>query len=85
MPIGPPSKTGKPVPAIGNSLTIWVDYRPEQFRLLKGSLAPFSETPGVCEPSAPGAGTSIGYSDQGLEGELYLTIGSFDHPERLGG
>ncbi len=28
-------------------------------------------------------GTSIGYSDEGLTDELYLTIGFFDHPERF--
>jgi hypothetical protein len=69
--------------AIGSPLTIWVGYHPEQFRLLKGSLASFSKTPGITRTFCARCGTSIGYSDEGLEGELYLTIGFFDHPERF--
>jgi hypothetical protein len=69
--------------AIGGPLTIWVGYRPSQFRLLTGTLASFSKTPGVVRTFCGRCGTSIGYSDEGLEDELYLTIGFFDHPGRF--
>ncbi len=69
--------------AIGGPLTIWVGYRPSQFRLIKGAPASFSKTPGVTRTFCARCGTSIGYSDEGMKDELYLTIGFFDHPERF--
>ncbi|WP_352729590.1 GFA family protein [Mesorhizobium sp. M0276] len=69
--------------AIGSPLTVWVGYRPEQFRLLKGTPKAFSRTRGVVRTFCPDCGTSIGYSDDGLPNELYLTIGFFDNPERF--
>jgi hypothetical protein len=67
--------------AIGSPLTVWVGYRPEQFRLLKGKPRAFSRTRGVVRTFCPDCGTSIGYRDDGLPDELYLTIGFFDRPE----
>jgi hypothetical protein len=69
--------------AIGGPLTVWVGYRPDQFRLLKGTPKSFSRTPGVVRTFCPDCGSSIGYSDEGLPDELYLTIGFFDRPEGL--
>ncbi|MBV8768975.1 MAG: GFA family protein [Hyphomicrobiales bacterium] len=69
--------------AIGSPLTIWVGYRPNQFRLLKGTLSSYSKTQGVVRTFCATCGTSVGYSDEGLADELYLTIGFFDHPERF--
>jgi len=69
--------------AIGSPLTIWVGYRPDQFRLLRGEPKSFSKTKGVVRTFCNRCGTSIGYSDEGLKNELYLSIGFFDHPERF--
>jgi hypothetical protein len=69
--------------AIGSPLTVWVGYRPAQFRLLTGAPKKFSRTRGVLRTFCADCGTSIAYLDQGLPEELYLTIGFFDHPERF--
>ena len=69
--------------AIGSRLTIWIGYRPNEFRLTRGVLKSFSKTKGVTRTFCPECGTSISYFDEGLRDELYLTIGFFDHPERF--
>lgn len=69
--------------AIGSPLTIWVGYRPDQFRLTRGTPKSFSKTSGVVRTFCPECGTSISYADRGLADELYLTIGFLDHPERF--
>ena len=69
--------------AIGGPLTIWVGYRPAEFRLLRGLPKSFSKTPGVVRTFCGDCGTSISYVDTGLVDEVYVTIGFFDHPERL--
>lgn len=69
--------------AIGSPLTIWVGYRSQQFRLTRGKPKRFSKTPGITRSFCAACGTSIGYEDEGIAGEIYLTIGFFDHPERF--
>lgn len=69
--------------AVGGPLNIWVGYRPDQFRLTRGAPKSFSKTKGVVRTFCPDCGTSIGYSDEGLSDELYLTIGFLDNPERF--
>lgn len=69
--------------AIGSPLTIWIGYRPEQFRVLAGEVKSFSKTPGVIRTFCDNCGSSIAYTDEGITDELYLTIGFFDHPERF--
>jgi hypothetical protein len=69
--------------AIGSPLTIWVGYRPDQFRLTRGTPKSFSKTSGVVRTFCPDCGTSISYSDRGLADELYLTIGFLERPERF--
>jgi hypothetical protein len=69
--------------AIGSPLNIWVGYRPEQFRLVRGMPKPFSKTKGVTRSFCGDCGTSISYKDEGLKDELYLTIGFLDRPERF--
>ncbi|MER8805685.1 GFA family protein [Mesorhizobium australicum] len=69
--------------AIGSPLTVWVGYRPSQLNLSRGTPKAFSKTPGVIRTFCPDCGSSIGYSDEGLPDELYLTIGFFDKPEGL--
>ena len=69
--------------AIGSPLTIWVGYRPSEFRVLRGVLRSFSKTKGVIRTFCPECDTSISYLDEGLRNELYLTIGFFDYPERF--
>jgi hypothetical protein len=69
--------------AIGSPLNIWVGYRPEQFRLVRGMPKPFSKTKSVTRSFCGDCGTSISYKDEGLKDELYLTIGFLDRPERF--
>jgi hypothetical protein len=69
--------------AIGSPLTIWVGYRPNQFRLIRGTPKSFSKTKGVSRTFCPECGTSISYLDAGLPDELYVTIGFLDSPERF--
>ncbi|SFU21312.1 GFA family protein [Mesorhizobium sp. YR577] len=69
--------------AIGSPLTMWVGYRPRQFKLTRGKMKTFSKTTGVTRSFCGNCGTSIGYRDGGIDDEFYLTIGFFDHPERF--
>ncbi len=69
--------------AIGSPLTIWVGYRTSQFRFTRGAPSSFSKTRGVTRTFCANCGTSIGYMDEGLNDEIWLTIGFFDNPERL--
>jgi hypothetical protein len=69
--------------AIGSPLTIWIGYRPDQFRLTRGMPRSFSRTRGVVRTFCPDCGTSIGYTDHGLPDEVYVSIGFMDHPERF--
>jgi hypothetical protein len=69
--------------AIGSPLTIWVGYRPDQFKLLRGSPTRYSKTTGVTRCFCAMCGTSIGYVDEGLPDEFYVSIGFFDLPERF--
>jgi hypothetical protein len=69
--------------AIGGPLTVWVGYRPHQVRLIRGSPKSFSRTKGVVRTFCRDCGTSIGYRDDGLRDEIYVTIGFLDRPERF--
>ena len=69
--------------AIGSPLNIWVGYRPNQFRVMRGHPKSFSRTKGITRTFCPECGTSISYLDDGLSDELYLTIGFLDNPERF--
>lgn len=69
--------------SIGGAVIVWIGYRPGQFRLTRGTPKSFSKTRGVVRTFCPDCGTSIGYSDEGLSGELYLSIGFMEHPERF--
>jgi hypothetical protein len=69
--------------AVGSPLNLWVGYRPSQFTLLRGTLKRFSKTKGITRSFCGDCGTSIGYEDEGLQDELYLTVGFLDHPERF--
>jgi hypothetical protein len=60
-----------------------VAYRPAQFRLTRGTPKSFSKTKGVFRTFCADYGTSISYWDEGLGDELYVTIGFFDHPEKI--
>ncbi len=69
--------------AIGGPLTVWIGYRPEQFNIVQGKVKTYSKTPGVIRSFCGRCGSSIGYTDDGIPDEQYLTIGFFDHPERF--
>jgi hypothetical protein len=51
-------------------------HRPErrEHKVSPNNIARFERGKGLC-------GTSISYCDRALPGELYVTIGFFDHPE----
>src|SRR5882724_6081597 len=70
--------------AIGSPLTVWVGYRPNQFRIIRGTLKRFSKTTGVDRTFCQECGTSITYWDKGLANELYVSIGFLDRPEGFG-
>lgn len=61
--------------AIGSPLTIWVGYSLSQFRWLRGHPSSFSKTKDTVRTFCAKCGTSIGYSDEDLKDELWLTIG----------
>ncbi len=69
--------------AIGSPLTVWVGYRPSQFRFTRGTPKSFSKTEGVVRTFCPECGTSIGYKDAGIADELYVNIGFLDRPENF--
>jgi hypothetical protein len=69
--------------AVGGPLNVWVGYRPGEFRLTRGAPKSFSKTKGVVRTFCPDCGTSIAYCDEGLDNELYVSIGFLDHPERF--
>lgn len=68
--------------AIRSPMTVWIGYRPEQVRFSRGEPASFSRTPGVVRTFCARR-TSIGYSDEGLAAEQYLSIGFMDEPQRF--
>lgn len=69
--------------AVGGPLNVWIGYRPHQVRFLRGTPKAFSRTKGVVRTFCADCGTSIGYRDEGLADELYLTVGFMDDPERF--
>lgn len=69
--------------AIGGPLMLWVGYRLEQVRFVRGTPKTYSRTPGVVRSFCGDCGTSIGYRDEGTPNELYLAIGFLDRPERF--
>lgn len=69
--------------AIGSPLTVWVGYRPNQVRFLRGVPKAFSKTRGITRTFCGTCGTSISYADDGLADELYVSIGFLDNPERF--
>ena len=69
--------------AIGSPLNVWIGYRPEQVVFTRGHPKAYSRTPGVARTFCADCGTSIGYTDEGLAGEVYLTIGFMERPERF--
>jgi len=62
---------------------VWVGYRRDQVRIIKGSPKRFSKTLGVVRSFCADCGTSISYLDEGLPDEIYLALGFLNHPERF--
>jgi len=69
--------------AVGGPLMIWVGYRADQVRFIQGQPKQFSKTPGVVRTFCGDCGSSIGYFDQGLPDEVYISIGFMDTPARF--
>ncbi|HIP78329.1 MAG TPA: GFA family protein [Kiloniellaceae bacterium] len=67
--------------ATGAAVVVWVGYRPEQVRFLKGEPKKYSRTEGVVRTFCPDCGTSIAYEDIGIKKECYFSLGFFDRPE----
>jgi hypothetical protein len=49
--------------AIGSPLNVWVGYRPNEFKLIRGVPRAFSKTKGVTRTFCADCGTSISYAD----------------------
>jgi hypothetical protein len=64
-------------------MTIWIGYRPDQCRWSGAAPKTFSKTRGVIRSFCSECGTSIGYSDEGLPHESYVSIGFMDAPEKF--
>ena len=64
-------------------LTSGLDIVPKQVSFTSGQPKAYSRTPGVTRTFCADCGTSIGYTDEGLADEFYLTIGFMEHPERF--
>jgi hypothetical protein len=69
--------------AIGSPLVVWVGYRPDQIKVIKGSPKSFSKTKGVIRTFCSDCGSPVSYLDEGISNELYIALGFFDHPERF--
>ena len=69
--------------AFGSPFVVWVGYRREQVRLLKGHPRSFSKTRGVVRTFCSDCGASITYRDEGLADELYVALGFLDHPDNF--
>lgn len=69
--------------AIGAPMAVWVGYRAEAVHWTRGEPKSFSKTPGITRTFCARCGSSIGYRDDGLPGELYLTVGFLDRPEAV--
>lgn len=69
--------------ALGGPLSIWIGYRRGQVRFTRGTPKTFSRTEGVERSFCAECGTSIGYVDEGLRDEIWLTVGFMDNPERF--
>jgi hypothetical protein len=69
--------------AIGSPIVVWVGYRPEQFRLIRGTPKSFSKTRGVVRSFCSNCGTSISHVDDRIQNELYVALGFLEYPERF--
>lgn len=69
--------------ALGGPLTVWIGYRCDQINFTRGTPKAISRTQGVRRTFCADCGSSIGYAEEGLPGECWLTIGFMDHPERF--
>jgi len=69
--------------AIGGPMTIWIGYLCDQVRFDRGRPKTFTKTRGVTRSFCANCGTSIGYVDAGLSGEVYICTGFMDAPERF--
>lgn len=69
--------------ALGGPLTIWIGYKRNHVRFTSGTPKTFSKTSGVERSFCPNCGSSISYADEGLEDEIWITIGFMDRPERF--
>ncbi|TPI21022.1 MULTISPECIES: GFA family protein [unclassified Mesorhizobium] len=69
--------------AIGSPLTVWIGYRPDDVKWTGADPKTFSKTRGVVRSFCEECGTSIGYADQGLADEFYVSIGFMDAPEKF--
>jgi hypothetical protein len=52
--------------AIGSPLNIWVGYRPNAFKMLRGMPKSYSKKKGISRTFCGDCGTSISYLDEGL-------------------
>jgi hypothetical protein len=69
--------------AVGSPLNVWVGYSPDNADIQGTSLRTYSKSGRVFRGFCSTCGTSITYEDHDLPGELYISVGFLDHPQRF--
>ena len=67
----------------GSVVSVLAGFRRTAFELLIGSPSSFSSTPEVKRSFCNTCGTPLFYENQSFAENIYIHIGSFDHPEEL--
>lgn len=67
--------------AIGAPLVVWVGYKAEAVETVGGEAKVYNSSPGIRRHFCDRCGTSIAYEDEGLPGEIHITIGVFETPD----
>lgn len=67
----------------GAPVSLFVAYRAERMEILRGEVAVYVSSPGVRRLFCGRCGASLVYEDERLPGEMYVSVGAFDEPERF--
>jgi hypothetical protein len=69
--------------ATGAPVSVFAGYPSERVEALAGEPVSYESSPGVRRSFCGRCGTSLSYEDKRLPGEIYLSVGAFDAPERF--
>lgn len=67
----------------GAPVTAFVGYSTQQVRMLGEEPEVYASSPGVERSFCGRCGTSFSYEDERLPGEIFLSVGIFDEPEKF--